>query len=94
MTARQIKWRMYWALIKLTKRWPRRPERVIVNSVAGLMVDLFKEPMTYGGLPVVFDERLAPGEWYVVDGHRIPDDVRARVEKVGVDKPPDWYAGR
>jgi hypothetical protein len=37
--------------------------------------------------------RPKPGVWYV-NGKRIPDDARARAEKAGATKPPDWYAGR
>ena len=62
MTARRIKWKTYWNFAKLIKRWPRKPERTIINAIAEQAVEMLKEPLSFYGLPVTVADRLEPGE--------------------------------
>lgn len=47
MSPRRIKWRIYWNFVKLTKRWPRKPERIIIKAVASTFEGVLEEAILH-----------------------------------------------
>ena len=67
MTSRRIRWLTYWNFAKHAKRWPRKPERRIINVIAEQAVEMLNEPPSFYGFPVRVDDRLEPGRVLVID---------------------------
>ncbi len=78
MTARRIKWKTYWNFAKVAKRWPHKPERTIIKSMAEQVVAMITEPATIAssiwGFPIVEDDRLEPDVCVIVKGE-LPEPV-------------------